>query len=246
MQWLIAIIAIFAVFVHVSLRVDLLPVGEEMRVENGPVDLVAVEGDCVDRAGRDPNYGLSAGAHCAPCAGHSYEVAPRVQGVAISENVLSNCWSTYAGQAVLGMFSAAAHSPAQSTMLETGKCDHGIKLGQSPIQKHSREHIWSKGRQLGMFRPDGHILEDSDVLGPGAQDESLQPGSLGANDENVLILERDDLRDVSVNVINGVESVAAHHITRVEKLEETRPSSMQLFVLACKKNTTSDPLVVFI
>ena len=69
--------------VHVCLRVDLFPVGEEMRVEHGAVDLVTVVGHDV-RPGRDSDDGLPADSHGAPGAGSGNQIAPGIQIVAIS------------------------------------------------------------------------------------------------------------------------------------------------------------------
>ena len=87
MQWLVAMVAALAVLLHVRLRVNLSPIGEEVRVEERPVDPVAVVGDGVNGAGGHPDHGLATRPHRAPSAGHRDQVTPRVQSVTIPKEV---------------------------------------------------------------------------------------------------------------------------------------------------------------
>ena len=77
----------------VSVRIDLLVVGEELRISLGAVDPMSVVLDGV-RSGRDPDDGPPARLQKAPGPGHGNQVAPWVKLVTIStknEALIINC-----------------------------------------------------------------------------------------------------------------------------------------------------------
>ena len=85
MNWLIAPPTSVGVVVGpVGVRVDLLPVGEELGVGQWSVDLVGVEPDAIG-ASRDPDDPVATGFHQAPRSCHGYQVTPRVEHVTVPE-----------------------------------------------------------------------------------------------------------------------------------------------------------------
>ena len=64
-----------------------LPVGEQLSVHRAAVDPVRVEPHHV-RSAWQPDQGFAAGLDQAPGSGHGYQVAPGVQGVAVSRKVI--------------------------------------------------------------------------------------------------------------------------------------------------------------
>ena len=83
MQRLVAPHALITVQTLIGVRVHLLPIGEEMRVHERSVDATPVEEDGVG-ASWHPDQGPGALGEEAPRAAHGDQVAPRVEGVAVS------------------------------------------------------------------------------------------------------------------------------------------------------------------
>ena len=82
MQRLITVWAIWHKFCHVGLRVDLLPVGEDVRVQDGAVHLVRVEDNLVG-AGGDADKGKTSGFNQTPGSSHRDQVTPRIEHISV-------------------------------------------------------------------------------------------------------------------------------------------------------------------
>ena len=65
----------------------------------------------------------------------------------------------------------------------------------------------------------GHVVQRGDLLGPGLQQEGLQPGPLGPDDKYVLALDVHVLGEVSEYVVHVVLAVAADELPVPEGLD---------------------------
>jgi hypothetical protein len=72
---------------HVRLRIELLPVGEDVRVQDGAVHLVRVKDDLVGTGG-DADKGKTSGFDQTPGSGHRDQVTPRIEHVSVPETKL--------------------------------------------------------------------------------------------------------------------------------------------------------------
>jgi hypothetical protein len=71
------------IILKISFRVDLLPVGKQLGIGQGSVDLVGVETDDVG-SGWNSYQSQSSGFDETPGPGHGYQITPRVQHVSVS------------------------------------------------------------------------------------------------------------------------------------------------------------------
>jgi hypothetical protein len=77
------ITAMLIVILKISFRVDLLPVGKQLGIGQGSIDLVGVEPDDVGSGGNS-NQPQSSRFDQTPGPRHGYQITPRVQHVSVS------------------------------------------------------------------------------------------------------------------------------------------------------------------
>jgi len=88
MKWLVAKFASrYVKFCKVIVRVNLLPIGKDLRISSASVKLVWIELDLVEPSG-DPNEGKTTWLDETPGSCHGDQISPRVQHITISEKNL--------------------------------------------------------------------------------------------------------------------------------------------------------------